>query len=262
MPPLPRGTVCVSDGRMGGSLASLLQRHRYVLENMNSDVCDFLCGGTSVVYIDDANRLCDVPFREAISRRLVSLTAQTRTSAGRVALLLLVGPMEPRPDVLLWLNLYCSVEMNCGVMLCWSEEECANYLEGLAESCVASVDYRMARKREDAPIPVLIDAFTQTPQLMTRNDVVRAAHRFGSVAALLLAAPDDLTSLPGLGPKKAARLHAVLHAGFHTSRRLVSDVVTETDEIAGDPQRRPGREKMLSVLNQLRSDEMNASVDN
>ncbi|PWV16526.1 putative DNA repair protein [Trypanosoma cruzi] len=262
MPPLPRGTVMVSEACKGGKIIRLMQRHRYLVEGMDNDVCDFVCGRTCVLYVNDLNRLCDESYRAAVSQRISFANAQVITAGRRIVLLLLVDSTDPRPDVLAWLNLHCSVELRCAVMLCWTEEECASYLEGLAVFSVGSVDYRPSNKKESAPIPVLIEAFTQTPQLMTRNDVVRAAHRYGSVAELLTASLEDLTSLPGFGPKRAGRLHNVLHAGFHASRRLLSDLLTESNELRGvdemrsAPDRVSAREKMLQVLNQLRCREM------
>ncbi|ESL06237.1 DNA repair protein [Trypanosoma rangeli SC58] len=262
MPPLPRGMVMVSRTCNGGNIARLLQRHRRVVEEMDNDAYDFICGRACVLYVDDLNRLCDASYRDAVSQRISSAKTQVVASGRRILLLLLVGVTDPRPDVLVWLNLHCSVELRCTVMLCWTEEECASYLEGLADSSVASVDYCMTSKKESAPIPVLIEAFTQTPQLMTRNDVVRAAHRYGSVAELLTASAEDLAFLPGFGPKRAGRLYTVLHAGFRGSCRRVSELLSESfephtvDETQAAPGRTAAREEMLKALNQLQRREM------
>ncbi|KEG10730.1 DNA repair protein [Trypanosoma grayi] len=265
--PLPlRGVVLVSERHKGKSIIRLLQRHRCTVEWMDNDVCDFLCGGALVLYIDDMNRLCETTYRGVVSKRISSVKAQIGSS-GRSVVLLLIGSLEPRPDVMVWLNLHCSVELHCGVMLCWTEEECASYLEGLAGSGVASVEYRVAGKKESAPVPVLVEAFTQTPQLMTRNDVVRAAHRFGSVAKLLTAAPEEFSNLPGFGPKKAGRLCTVFHACFQTSRQMVSDVLADYDELhrtntdEGESHRIPAREKMLHALHELRDRELNETFN-
>ncbi|RNF10652.1 DNA repair protein [Trypanosoma conorhini] len=267
-PPPPRGTVMVSATCNAGNITRLMQRHRYAVEEMDSDAYEFVCGRTCVLYLDDLNHLCDMSYRGAVSRRISSAKAQVASSGRRVLLLLLVGATDPRPDVLVWLNLHCSVEQRCAVMLCWNEEECASYLEGLTDGSVASVDYRTNSKKESAPIPVLIEAFTQTPQLMTRNDVVRAAHRYGSVAELLTASAEDLASLPGFGPKRAGRLHTVLHAGFHASRRLVSEVLPEShephpvQESETAPERSSAREKMLKALNELQCRELEDDSQN
>ncbi|ORC87860.1 putative DNA repair protein [Trypanosoma theileri] len=262
MPPAPRGTVAISERCMGGNIARLMQRHRYLLENLGDDSCDFLCGGTRVLYVDDLNRLCDMAHRDMISQRLSLAKSRFNTSGSRIALLLLSGSQDPRPDVLAWLNIHCSVELNCLVMLCWTEEECASFLEGLADSSLGSVNYRIARKKESTPVPVLIDAFTQTPQLMTRNDVVRAAHRFGSAAKLFTVTSEDLAVIPGFGQKKAERLFAVLNASFQTSRRSVSEVLpsqtapNDVDKVGKESVRLPAQEKMFHVLHQLREREM------
>lgn len=274
MPAVLRGTIVVAERLANCNIVCLMRRHRYVVETMTTDVCDFLCAAATVVYFEDLNRLCDVSCRTVLLRRLSAAKAQFGPSGRRVVLLLLlVGSAEPRPDVLFWLNIHCGVELNCCVVLCWSEDECAGYLGGLTESSVVSLDYKMAQKKEDAPIPALIEAFAQTPQLMARNDVVRAAHRFGSVAALLTATAEDLATLPGFGPKKAARLCAVLHAELHASRRLVSDVITGLDgpargggdgvggNVEIDSQKVLAREQMLRVLNQLKDSEMDESKD-
>ncbi|KAH9600531.1 ERCC1/RAD10/SWI10 family [Trypanosoma melophagium] len=267
MPPAPRGTVGVSKRYMGGNIPRLMQRHRYLLEELGDDSCDFLCGGTRVLYVDDLNRLCDTTYRDMISQRLSLEKLRCSASGCRIALLFLSGSLDPRPDVLLWLNIHCTVELNCLVMLCWTEEECASYLEGLADSSLGFVNYRVSRKKESTPIPVLIDAFTQTPQLMSRNDVVRAAHRFGSPAKLFTATSEDLAALPGFGQKKAERLFAVLNASFQTSRRLVSDVLpiqttsSGVDKVDREPVRLPAQEKMFHVLHQLRDREMDEVTD-
>lgn len=149
MPPFLRGTIVVSDKFINGNIVCFMRRHRYVVETMDTDVCDFLCAGASVVYFEDLGRLCDLSCRSALSHRL-SLAKARFGSTGRrtILLVLLTDSVEPRPDVLLWLNLHCGVDLNCCVILCWSENECASYLEGLTEGSVASLDYKIAQKKK------------------------------------------------------------------------------------------------------------------
>ena len=89
------------------------------------------------------------------------------------------------------------------------------------------------------PVPVLIDAFTESPALLNRLDVVRLSSTYQSVAEMLLSMGSDerVQRLPGIGPKKARRVAAVLRAPFPTRERrlesfeaqskIVVDAVTE-----------------------------------
>ncbi|KAH8618774.1 Binding domain [Trypanosoma vivax] len=262
MPPLTRGVIAVSRTCRDGKITRLMQRHRYTIQEMDGDACDFACGSVGVIFVDDINRLCNPTQRAVVHKRLSTLTSSVGASWRSAALLVLVTSSDPRPDILTWLNLHCSVELRCSTMLCWTEEECAAYLEGLSESSITSVDYRATMRGERTPIGILVEAFTQTPQLMARNDVVRAAHRFGSVASLLVATAEDFAALPGFGHRKAGRLTAVLNAIFPTSHQLVCDVLhgdvrpnggdTVTDEKSEDRQgESSARELMLSKLAEL-----------
>ncbi|CBH12259.1 DNA repair protein, putative [Trypanosoma brucei gambiense DAL972] len=250
MPPLPRGVVKVVGALRGDNIIRIMQRHRYVIEEADDPTYDFLCGGTCVVFVDDAGDLSDAARRTKVSQQLSVLKTHTGASWRCVVLLLRVVSEEVRPDILAWLNLHCSVEQGCGVMLFWTDEECAAYLEGLSDSNVATADYCVGVRRDSTPMQLLIDALTQTPQLMTRNDVVRAVNSFGSVAGLLTATAEQLTELPGFAQKKAGRLHAVLNAPFNTSRCLVADVLQRDQDESNDEssERRPAQETMKQAL--------------
>jgi hypothetical protein len=120
---------------------------------------------------------------------------------------------EPHLDVLTWLNELCLAEQST-LQLSWSGEEAARLLEGLADSAVTSVDF-ITKPRETKPLPALIDALTQPDTHLIKQDAVRLASKFGTVANMLLMAPD--TPLPSFGPKKVSRVSEIFRAPFGAS---------------------------------------------
>lgn len=135
--------------------------------------------------------------------------------------------VEPSLPTLTALNLVVA-EMRATLLIAWGRHEAASVIEGLGESgwILSSGSSRLrsgpAEEEEDAePVPVLIEAFTESPALLQRMDVVRLSSTYHSVAEMLLSmgADERMQRLPGIGPKKARRVAAVLRAPFPTRER-------------------------------------------
>ncbi|KAG5479012.1 hypothetical protein LSCM1_02854 [Leishmania martiniquensis] len=183
--------------------------------------CDFSSGSSSVLYYDvnSAEVQRDQP-------SLLLRVQEARRRCGRQPVILMVRMdtiVEVSLETLTWLNLQCGVAQQCGLVLVWSVDDAVQYLASLATSAVRSLEFSGAARPliGDAPLPVLIDALTQTPQVVTRNDVVRIANRKASMADLLMSEASELESIAGLGHKKAARLQHLFRTPFLSSHYRV-----------------------------------------
>ncbi|KPI83389.1 hypothetical protein ABL78_7573 [Leptomonas seymouri] len=145
----------------------------------------------------------------------------------------MVWMTNPKPtlETLSWLNLECGVAQRCGLLLVWAVEDVVQFLAGLVASAVTSLEFNAFARQDvnDAPLPVLIDALTQTPQIVTRNDVVRIANRKKCLADVLMSEAGDWEGIPGLGHKKAARLQHLFRTSFLSSQQTVESFMCNSD---------------------------------
>ncbi|KAG5504891.1 hypothetical protein JKF63_04337 [Porcisia hertigi] len=183
--------------------------------------CDFASGVSSVLYCDVHN--AEVQHAQA---SLVQRMQAARQRAGTQPVILMVRMdtgAEVSLETLSWLNLECGVAQQCGLILVWSVDDAVQYLMSLATSAVTSVEYSGTPRPRvgDAPLPVLIDALTQTPQVVTRNDVVRIANRKTCMADVILSEASEWEDIPGLGHRKAARLQHLFRTPFLSSQQRI-----------------------------------------
>lgn len=219
-----RSVVLVRQTLGGHAITRALSTHRVpVAVQTSSTLYDYFCGQANVVVCDYAF-VTDDRNRDALLSRLTHL--RQATARAMMVLIVWMTTVEPALDILTWVNIECGVYLSCSVALCWTLDEIAQFMQSLSTSFTMSFDYSArAPTRSTAPLPVLIDALTQTPQMLNRIDVVRLANRHRSVADLLSSTADNLQNIPGLGAKKLARFEALLHAPFLASHQRVSDIL-------------------------------------
>lgn len=202
----------------------LRQRRTQVTFNEALNFCDFRCGVTAVLYFEVTNN-------ETTSEQAKLLLriddAKIRQKGNPVVVVARVVVEEPKLELLTWLNLECGVSKRCSLLLAWSVDDVAQSLSTFAASSVVSLEYstRPKPRLNDAPLPIVIDALTQTPQLITRNDVVRIANRKSCLADVLLSEPSDFDGILGLGTRKVAKLQQLFRVPFSSSFQSVSDLV-------------------------------------
>ncbi|XP_062508126.1 DNA excision repair protein ERCC-1-like isoform X2 [Corticium candelabrum] len=105
-----------------------------------------------------------------------------------------------------------AVLTNCTLMLAWSFEEAARYLETYKSFEAKPPDMLMERVEKDYHSR-LVDALT-TVKAVNKTDVVTLSETFGRLTDIVNASVDELAVCPGVGQKKAQRLHALFHEPF------------------------------------------------
>ncbi|XP_061219676.1 DNA excision repair protein ERCC-1 [Neopsephotus bourkii] len=101
---------------------------------------------------------------------------------------------------------------DCTLLLAWSPEEAARYLETYKAFEQKPPD--LLRERLDQGfLPRMSDCLTSI-RAVNKTDAVSLLSTFGSLAALAAATKEDLSLCPGVGPQKAKRLFDVLHEPF------------------------------------------------
>lgn len=212
--------VCSSRWARHEVTHTLKQRRINVEVSDGLRYCDFVCGASSVLYYE---------LRSAEAHRdqalIVSRLGEARQRCGTQPVVLMVWVTNPEPslEVLSWLNLECGVAQQCGLLLVWSVEDMVQFLASLVASAVTSLEFNATARHaaSDAPLPILIDALTQTPQIVTRNDVVRIANRKTCMADVLMSEAADWEGIAGFGQKKAQRLQHLFRTPFLSSQQTV-----------------------------------------
>jgi hypothetical protein len=211
--------------------------------------------------------------RNLMHHRISSLGAAGQSLSAHFlsSCLVLVDVEEPQQDILSWINLTC-LEHRVTLQLCWSWQDVKSAICGINEggggdgysggSHHQSVGGRGAQV---SAVQTMMTALSQTPALMSKQDVIRAANKVNTVAELLLLTEASLSGLPGIGPRKAKRIEAVFHAPFPTTEARLEDVwLAQSAENEIDdrgplvPARPAVQETTLEAPESARSDE-NAS---
>lgn len=101
---------------------------------------------------------------------------------------------------------------DCTLVLAWSPEEAARYLETYKAYEQKPADLLM-EKLEHSFLSRVTECLT-TVKSVNKTDSQTLLATFGSLEQLIAASRDDLALCPGLGPQKARRLYDVLHEPF------------------------------------------------
>ncbi|KAK7196534.1 hypothetical protein NESM_000591100 [Novymonas esmeraldas] len=220
--------IVVSPPWVRHEVTEALRQRRGVRVEVNAALqhCDFACGASSVLYHDATGAVAQ---REPAA--LVTRVQEARQRCGTQPVVLMVrldAAEEPSLASLSWFNLECGVAHQCGLVLVWSADDAAQFLASLAASAVTSLEFSGTARSHvgDAPLPVLIDALTQTPQVVTRNDVVRIANRASCMAEVLMSEAQEWEGIAGFGRKKAARLQHLFRTPFLSSQQRVDSLVS------------------------------------
>jgi hypothetical protein len=174
---------------------------------------DFLCGQIRILVCVMSN-LQDRQRQASFGSR-IRRCRQNSSKTAAVVVLVMCDVEEPPLDVLSWLNEVCLVDQ-CNLQISWTDEGAARLLEGLSDSMATSTDF-VSRPRETASLPALIDALTQPDTHLIKQDALRLASKFGTVANMLMLAPDNAGALPSFGPKKTSRVGEIFRAQFGTT---------------------------------------------
>ncbi len=104
-------------------------------------------------------------------------------------------------------------ELGCTLIVVWSLDECAKYLEHYAFADFHKSSASIQQKEETEFVPRVSQVLTNVRSI-NKTDVLTLLDTFGSVENLCKANEQQLVLCPGLGDLKVKRLHAALHAPF------------------------------------------------
>ncbi|CAM9642657.1 unnamed protein product [Lampetra planeri] len=105
----------------------------------------------------------------------------------------------------------------CTLILAWSPEEVARYLETYKAYENKPADLLKERVEQDY-LSRMTDCLT-TIKSVNKTDVITLLNTFGSLANIMEASKEDLSLCPGLGPRKARSLSSVFHEPFLKAKK-------------------------------------------
>jgi DNA excision repair protein ERCC-1 len=157
-------------------------------------------------------------YPQYIHRRI----AELRTDFTLRILLVLVD-LEDNANLLLYLNKLCVVH-SLTLVLSWSEEEAARYLETYKALDGKDTAALLQKKESTQFTDQVIDFFTATSRSgggtsVNKTDSLQLLAHFSSIRSVAAASQDELGLVPGIGPIKCQRLHDALHKPFVSNRR-------------------------------------------
>jgi DNA excision repair protein ERCC-1 len=150
-----------------------------------------------------------VLYRNYIRTRIAELKTDFN-----VRILLVLVDVEDNEKVLLELNTL-AVQQNWTLILGWSEEEIARYLE--TYKALNSRDASSIQKSKDSGhwIDQMTDVLT-TCKGTNKTDAAAILGQFQNLRSVMAASPEELALIAGLGPVKVQRLHDAFHKPFST----------------------------------------------
>lgn len=102
----------------------------------------------------------------------------------------------------------------CTLFCAFSVQECARYLELFKSFETKPADAIQGRVEED--YVSRLNAALTTVRGVNRTDVLTLGRTFTSVAGIMQASMETMSTCPGIGPTKIRRLHEMLHMPFRT----------------------------------------------
>ena len=189
-------------------LLKYIHHVKYTLSN--ELLCDYILGNSSmcigVLYVSLNYHILYPQYLACRMREL--------GEGYKVRLVLCYVNMEECEETILELNKLC-FQNRYTLILAWSLEEAARYIESfhIYEGRSAS---HIQEKVENEFMPLMVKALTSV-QGVNRSDVSTLLLSFGSLEDISQASELQLLLCPGIGYKKAKRLHSVLHTNFGDS---------------------------------------------
>ncbi|KAL7503836.1 hypothetical protein ACHAXN_001568 [Cyclotella atomus] len=126
-------------------------------------------------------------------------------------ILLCYVDIDDNANVILYLNDLC-VQNNFTLILAWSEEEAARYLETF--KAFDGKDASLIQKRELNNYPDQIAHVLGSVRSVNKTDASQLLSQFGTWKNLVGASVEELSVCPGVGVKKVRRLYEAFHRPF------------------------------------------------
>ncbi|KAL7542887.1 hypothetical protein ACHAXR_013189 [Thalassiosira sp. AJA248-18] len=131
-------------------------------------------------------------------------------------MLLCYVDIEDNTSPLLFLNDMC-VQNNFTLMLAWSEEEAARYLETVTAFDGQEKEASIIRGKPDSTETIdQASHALKAVRSINNTDSIQLLNQFGSFKKMTGASVEELSVCPGVGPKKVRRLYEAFHRPFST----------------------------------------------
>lgn len=118
---------------------------------------------------------------------------------------------------------------NVTLVLCWSAQEAARYLE-LYKSCEHAAPTAIRAHQSTSYSDKLVEFITE-PRGINKTDAVSLISSFGSLRTAINAAPEDVALVPGFGVKKVQRWCNTVREPFRV-RKAARRGLTRDDSLA------------------------------
>lgn len=145
-------------------------------------------------------------------------------------MLLCLVDIEDSASSILFLNDLC-VQNNYTLILAWSEEEAARYLETVRAFDGKDPTPVIGKHEPKTHIERVIRVLGSVPSV-NKSDASQLLLQFGCFRNLVSASIDELALCPGIGPKKVRRLHEAFHRPFSkdkTKKRKGKEIEKEEE---------------------------------
>ena len=171
-------------------------------------------------------------------------------------ILLCLVDVEDNASILLLLNKICCIN-NMTLILAWSEEEAARYLETF--KAFEGKDASLIQKKKEVTFAEQVADTLGCIRSVNKTDAATLISQFGNLKRVMTASIDDVLAAPGIGEKKARRLHEAFNKPFSSAiakkrrelkENLASKVTTGED---GEAEDRIELEAMIDDSNDKKS---------
>ena len=125
--------------------------------------------------------------------------------------LLVLVDVEDNANTMLFLN-KLAVRHNLTLLLAWTEEEAARYLETF--KAFDGKDATLIQKKEQTHFVDQVADLLAGSRCVNKTDSAQLLAQFTSVKSIFAAAPDELGLVSGMGEVKVKRLHDAIHKPF------------------------------------------------
>jgi len=147
-------------------------------------------------------------------------------------ILLVLVDVEDNANTLLFLN-KLAVTNNLTLLLAWSEEEAARYLETF--KAFDGKDASIIQKKEQTNFVDQVADFLGTCKGVNKTDSAQLLMQFSNLRAVMAASMDELALVSGMGEVKVKRLHDAFHKPFSKKaaaarKRKKQDIEEEQEE--------------------------------
>lgn len=156
-----------------------------------------------------------------IHRRIAELSSDFD-----LRVLLCLVDVEDNASILLFLNKLCCIN-NLTLILAWTEEEAARYLETF--KAFEGKDASLIQKKKDVTFSEQVADTLGCIRSVNKTDSVTLLSQFENVKNIMTASLEDIRQCPGIGEKKAKRLFDAFHKPFSSTRNKQQHVETNEE---------------------------------